>query len=77
MSEIFLTRLAGLIGGVKPLWGKVSAQHMAEHLLLTIQMRYGKIKFDKRKLSRQRNLSIKNTCRESGYDAGTHDLCRT
>ena len=46
MFREFLNRL-NLIGeSTQPLWGKMSTQHMVEHLLLAVKMGNGKLKLD-------------------------------
>ncbi|MGD8307272.1 MAG: DUF1569 domain-containing protein [Ignavibacteria bacterium] len=46
MFEKFLEVLRKIKIDTKPLWGKMSAQHMVEHLILTIQMSNGKLLLD-------------------------------
>ena len=46
MFKEFLNRL-NLIGeNTQPLWGKMSAQHMVEHLILAVRMGNGKLKLE-------------------------------
>ena len=42
----FIAKLNLLKSDQKPLWGKMSAQHMVEHLILAVKMGNGKLKFD-------------------------------
>jgi hypothetical protein len=46
MFEDFLSRLAALKYDDVALWGKMTPQHMVEHLILAIQMSNGKLKYD-------------------------------
>jgi hypothetical protein len=39
----FLEKLTQLESDTKPLWGKMSAQHMVEHLIFAVQMGNGKL----------------------------------
>jgi oxepin-CoA hydrolase/3-oxo-5,6-dehydrosuberyl-CoA semialdehyde dehydrogenase len=42
----FLIILEKLLDNSKPLWGKMTPQHMVEHLILTLQTSDGKIKVE-------------------------------
>ena len=42
----FLTKLNNLTVETKPLWGKMTAQHMVEHLILAVKMSNGKVKLE-------------------------------
>lgn len=42
----YLTLLNKLDPQQKPLWGKMTPQHMVEHLILAVQMSNGKLKLD-------------------------------
>ena len=42
----YLTLLNKLNPQQKPLWGKMTPQHMVEHLILAVQMSNGKLKLD-------------------------------
>lgn len=46
MFDDFLERLAYLTPEQKPLWGKMTAQHMVEHLIWTLQVSSGKLTFE-------------------------------
>ena len=46
MLDEFLEHLENLNPSAKALWGKMSAQHMVEHLILAVEMGNGKLKFD-------------------------------
>jgi len=46
MFEDFLSRLAALKYDDVALWGKMTPQHMVEHLILAIQMSNEKLKYD-------------------------------
>ncbi len=41
-----LSLLKKLTNETKPLWGKMSAQHMVEHLILAAKMSNGKLKYE-------------------------------
>ena len=43
MFDQFLKRLNNLNVAKKPLWGKMTAQHMVEHIILALQMSNGKL----------------------------------
>ncbi|UCH64645.1 MAG: DUF1569 domain-containing protein [Ignavibacterium sp.] len=43
MFEQFIKQLNSLQSDQKPLWGKMTAQHMVEHLILALQMSNGKL----------------------------------
>jgi oxepin-CoA hydrolase/3-oxo-5,6-dehydrosuberyl-CoA semialdehyde dehydrogenase len=45
--ENFTELLVNLDPETKPLWGKMTVQHMVEHLILTFQMSNGNLVFDK------------------------------
>ena len=42
--NIYLNKLETLTTYHKPLWGKMSAQHMVEHLILAVKMGNGKLR---------------------------------
>ena len=46
MINKFIAKLNLLKPDQKPLWGKMSAQHMVEHLILAVKMGNGKLKFE-------------------------------
>jgi len=46
MNNKFITKLNLLKSDQNPLWGKMSAQHMLEHLILTVKMGNGKLKLE-------------------------------
>lgn len=46
MFDQFLNSIDKLSPDTKPMWGKMGAQHMVEHLVLTMQMSNGKLKFE-------------------------------
>lgn len=46
MISKYLHDLRNLKETSKPLWGKMSAQHMVEHLILAVQMSNGKLKLE-------------------------------
>ena len=46
ISNNYLTLLNNLDPQKKPLWGKMTPQHMIEHLILAVQMSNGKLKLD-------------------------------
>lgn len=46
MLKNFLTALTKLSKDEKPVWGKMSPQHMVEHLILSVQMSNGKLNLD-------------------------------
>ena len=46
MFDQFLTKLKNLKPDTKPQWGKMTAQHMVEHLITAVQMSNGKVHFD-------------------------------
>ena len=46
MINKFITKLNLLKSDQKPLWGKMSAQHMVEHLILAVKMGNRKLKFE-------------------------------
>ena len=46
MINKFITKLNLLKPDQKPVWGKMSAQHMVEHLILAVKMGNGKLKFE-------------------------------
>jgi hypothetical protein len=43
MFDQFLKNLNRISADQKPLWGKMTAQHMVEHLILALQMSNGKL----------------------------------
>ena len=43
MFNKFLTKLENLKPGTQPQWGKMTAQHMVEHLITAVQMSNGKV----------------------------------
>ena len=45
MFNQFLTKLENLKADTRPQWGKMTAQHMVEHLIMTMRMSNGKEKF--------------------------------
>jgi len=45
MLDSFLKKLEELKPDKKALWGKMTAQHMVEHLIYTMQISNGKLKF--------------------------------
>ena len=45
--ENFTELLVNLTPETKPLWGKMTAQHMVEHLIMAFQMSDGNLVFDK------------------------------
>ena len=45
MFNKFLTNLENLKPGTQPQWGKMTAQHMVEHLITAVQMSNGKVHF--------------------------------
>ena len=45
MLDNFLKKLEELKPDQKALWGKMTAQHMVEHLIFTMQLSSGKLKF--------------------------------
>jgi hypothetical protein len=44
MLDNFIKKLEGLKPDQKALWGKMTARHMVEHLIFTVQMSNGKLK---------------------------------
>ena len=46
MFNKFLTNLENLKSGTQPQWGKMTAQHMVEHLITAVQMSNGQLHFD-------------------------------
>ena len=46
MNNKLISKLSLLTPDQKPLWGKMSAQHMVEHLILAFKMSNGKLKFE-------------------------------
>lgn len=46
MFNQYIEKLISLGSNTKPLWGKMSAQHMVEHLVLAMRMSTGKIKLE-------------------------------
>ena len=42
----FLTKINNLKPETKPQWGKMTAQHMVEHLITAVQMSNGKVHFN-------------------------------
>jgi hypothetical protein len=46
MNNKFFEALGKLNSDQKPVWGKMSAQHMVEHLILAVKMGNGKLKLD-------------------------------
>ena len=46
MFNKFLTNLENLKSGTQPQWGKMTAQHMVEHLITAVQMSNGKVHFE-------------------------------
>jgi len=46
MNNKFIEALDTLNSDQKPVWGKMSAQHMVEHLILAVKMGNGKLKLD-------------------------------
>ena len=46
MINKFIAKLNLLKPDQKPVWGKMSAQHMIEHLILAVKMGNGKLKLD-------------------------------
>ena len=46
MFKEFLNRLNLIEESTQPLWGKMSAQHMVEHLILAVKMGNGKLKLE-------------------------------
>ena len=46
MNNKFIAKLSLLKSDQKPVWGKMSAQHMVEHLILAVKMGNGKLKFE-------------------------------
>ena len=46
MNSKFIEALGTLNSDQKPVWGKMTAQHMVEHLLLAVKMGNGKLKLD-------------------------------
>ena len=46
MINKFIAKLNLLKPDQKPVWGKMSAQHMVEHLILAVKMGNGKLKFE-------------------------------
>ena len=45
MFNQFLTKLENLKADTRPQWGKMTAQHMVEHLITAVQMSNGKVHF--------------------------------
>lgn len=41
--KLFIDKLKSLKPGQKPLWGTMNAQQMVEHLIMSVQMSYGKL----------------------------------
>ena len=46
LTDNYLTLLNKLDPQQKPLWGKMTPQHMVEHLILAVQMGNGKLKLE-------------------------------
>ena len=46
LTDNYLTFLNKLDPQQKPLWGKMTPQHMVEHLILAVQMSNGKLKLE-------------------------------
>ena len=46
LTDNYLTLLNKLDPQQKPLWGKMTPQHMVEHLILAVQMSNGKLKLE-------------------------------
>ena len=46
MNNKFSAKINLLKSNQKPVWGKMSAQHMVEHLIFAVKMGNGKLKFE-------------------------------
>jgi hypothetical protein len=42
----YIAHLANLLHGTRPLWGKMTLQHMIEHLILAVKSSNGKLKIE-------------------------------
>jgi len=71
MINHFITKLNLLKPDQKPVWGKMSAQHMVEHLILAVKMGNGKLKFEcinpPEKLPTLKNFLMSNRPMPKGF----------